>query len=130
MQSVVKTLNTLYQEESSLHRNDVEKEGFAWIDENDYQANVISFIRKGAKNKKSTLVVCNFSDKEHLGYILGVPSKGEYEVIFNSDSEEFGGETQNTLQVLEPQKEEQHGQKHSIKLTIAPLSVIYLQKIK
>jgi 1,4-alpha-glucan branching enzyme len=53
VQNCVQTLNALYKDEVSLHRNDIINEGFSWIDENDYSANVIAFIRKGAKKPKT-----------------------------------------------------------------------------
>jgi 1,4-alpha-glucan branching enzyme len=128
MQRCVKELNRLYKEEPSLHRNDVEKEGFFWIEENDYSANVIAFVRKGARNQKPIIVICNFSDKEHTNYRLGVPSRGEYGVIFSSDDLIFGGGSREYEKIKSSQKEE-HGYKSSIEITLAPLSVLYLKKV-
>ena len=127
--SCVKELNRLYKTEPSLHRNDVEPEGFSWIEENDYNANVIAFIRKGARNQKPVIIICNFADKEHTGYPLGLPSKGVYEEIFNSDLTEFGGKTQELRGFTSLTKEAQ-GRKNSLNITLAPLSVSYLKKIK
>jgi len=129
VQNLVKTLNGLYKNESALYRNDVEKEGFEWIEENDYSANVISFIRKGAKNRKPVIIVCNFADKEHKGYRLGLPSKGKYQEIFNSNSEEFGGYGSLNPETLNSIKEECHNRANMLYLSIPPLSVIYLKKV-
>lgn len=130
IQKILKTLNTLYKEEPSLHRNDVEKDGFSWIDENDYQANVISFIRKGARNQKPVIVVCNFADKEHIGYPIGLPTKGEYEEIFNSDDTEFGGFGMTNKKPIKSIAQPHHGRKNMLKLNLAPLSVVYLKRVK
>jgi len=129
VQRCVKTLNALYKTEPSLHRNDVINEGFSWIEENDYQANVIAFIRKGAKNQKPIIIVCNFSGKEHQGYPIGVPTKGKYQQLFNSDLIEFGGSTKE-LKIVKSIPKESHGRKNMIELTLPPLSVIYLKKCK
>jgi 1,4-alpha-glucan branching enzyme len=130
VQKTVQQLNQLYQQEKALHVNDVEAEGFEWIDENDYQANVISFIRKGARNQASIIVVCNFSDKEHIGYPIGVPSKGKYVEIFNSNSSEFGGHTPPNETPIKSVAKAQHGRKNMIEITLPPLSVLYLKKTK
>ncbi len=129
VQNVLKELNHLYKIEPSLHRNDVEKEGFSWIDENDYSANVISFIRKGARNEKPLIIICNFSDKEHIGYVLGVPTSGEYVEIFNSNDKSFGGYTETNTTPIKSQAKECHGRKNSLHVTLAPLSVVYLKKV-
>lgn len=129
VQESVKVLNKLYRDEPSLHKNDVEKEGFTWIDENDNRANVISFIRKGAKNQKPIVIVCNFADKEHKGYPIGLPSKGEYMEIFNSNSEVFGGTSQVQTKILKSKTKTYHGRKNSLELDLDPLSVVYLKKV-
>ena len=129
VQESVKVLNKLYRDEPSLHKNDVEEEGFTWIDENDNRANVISFIRKGAKNQKPIVIVCNFADKEHKGYPIGLPSKGEYREIFNSNSEVFGGTSQIQTKILKSKTKPYHGRKNSLELDLDPLSVVYLKKV-
>jgi 1,4-alpha-glucan branching enzyme len=127
VQNSVRVLNKLYKDEPALHRNDVEKEGFSWIDENDYTANVISFIRKGARNQKQIIVVCNFAGKEHTNYKLGLPSKGTYIEIFNSDYVDFGGSS-TALRSIKSVAKQQHGRKNMLEITLPPLSVIYLKK--
>ncbi|WP_457749781.1 1,4-alpha-glucan branching protein GlgB [Sulfurimonas sp.] len=128
VQHCVQILNKLYKTEHSLSRNDVINEGFSWIDENDYSANVIAFVRKGAKNQKPIIIVCNFSGKEHVNYPIGVPSKGTYEEIFNSDNVAFGG-TSKQMEPLKSLPKEYNGRKNMLKITLAPCSVIYLKKI-
>ena len=127
--TLLKTLNKLYQTEPSLHKNDVEPEGFEWIDENDYQANVISFVRKGSKRDKPIIVICNFSDKTHVDYPIGLPSRGIYEEIFNSQSLEFDGWNITNEAPMKSCAKVQHGRKNMLYLTLAPLSVIYLKKM-
>lgn len=130
VQHCIKTLNHLYSHEGSLHKNDVEVGGFEWIDENDYTANVISFVRKGGRSDPSLVIVCNFADKEHIGYTLGVPTKGAYEEIFNSQSQAFGGYGTLNHGTLKTENQACHGRKNSIKLNLPALSVVYLKKSK
>ena len=129
VQTLLKTVNKLYIDEPSLHYNDVEPEGFYWIDENDYTANVISFVRKGAKNHKPIIIICNFSDKEHRGYRLGVPTKGVYEEFFNSNDTLFDGYGSLNPKPLTSIRETCHGRDDMIELDISALSVIYLKKV-
>jgi len=130
MQELVKTLNKLYKNESALHRHDTHTDGFEWIDERDYQANVISFIRKGAKNRKPLIIVCNFSGKVHNGYEIGLPSKGVYEEIFCSEDEAFGGLGAANPKSIKSTKQECHGRENMLKIDLAPLSVSYFKRVK
>ncbi|PHS38968.1 MAG: 1,4-alpha-glucan branching enzyme [Sulfurovum sp.] len=127
--NLLKTLNKLYQDEPSLHKNDVEAEGFEWIDENDYEANVISFIRRGSKRDKPIVVICNFSDKIHRDYPIGLPSKGTYEEIFNSQSAEFDGWNITNDAPMKSRARVHHGRKNMLHVTLPPLAVIYLKKM-
>ncbi|MBD3824038.1 MAG: 1,4-alpha-glucan branching protein GlgB [Epsilonproteobacteria bacterium] len=129
VQNLLARLNELYKNEPSLHYNDVEKAGFNWIDENDYRANVISFVRKGARSHAPLIIVCNFADKEHIGYTIGIDKEGEYEEIFTSDDANFGGEGKRNALLL-TSKEACHGRKYSLKLNLAPLSVVYLKRVR
>jgi 1,4-alpha-glucan branching enzyme len=128
MQNLLKTLNKLYQDEPSLHKNDVEPKGFEWIDENDNEANVISFIRKGNGSDKPIIVICNFSDKVHEGYPVGVSLRGEYREIFNSQSLEFEGWNIINEEPMKTIPKEQHGRKNTLHVKLPPLGVIYLKK--
>ena len=126
--TLVKNLNKLYIDEPALHKNDVEKEGFEWINENDADANVIAFIRKGSKRDAPIVVICNFSDKAHANYPIGIPTKGTYEEIFNSQSAEFNGSDAEEKLPLTSINSEHHGKKHTLYVTLPPLSVLYLKK--
>ena len=129
IQNLVKVLNKLYQDEPALHLNDTEADGFEWIDENDYRANVISFIRKGGRKKDSIIVLCNFSDKTHENYPIGIPSKGEYTEIFNSQSSQFDGWNISNKEPIKSVKKVHHGRAHMLHVTLPALSVLYLKKV-
>ncbi len=126
IKNIVKKLNRLYQDEPALHKNDNESNGFEWIDETDYQANVIAFIRKGDKKDKEIIIICNFSDETRKGYPVGVSKQGVYEEIFNSQSPEFDGWGFNNEPVKTKAKPH-HGRKYSLEVTLPPLGVVYLK---
>lgn len=126
--NLIKELNRLYKKESALHLYDCDPKGFEWIDENDYSANVISFIRKAKNRKDDIVVVCNFSDKPHIGYELGISEKGEYKEIFNSQDKKFAGWDSKKEITLKTRNKSVHGREFSLKVTLPPLSVVYIKK--
>jgi len=127
VQNTIKSLNKLYKDEPALHKNDNEVEGFEWIDETDYQANVIAFIRKGDNKDNDIIIVCNFSDKVHEGYPIGISKEGLYEEIFNSQDPQFDGWNITNDEPIRSQEAEQHGRKFRLDVTLPPLGVVYLK---
>jgi len=128
LQHLVQSLNHLYQTHPALYKNDVEPTGFEWIDEQDYRANVIAFIRKGDAGDTPIIVVCNFSDKIHAGYPLGVSTAGSYQEIFNSQSPAYAGWDISNPTPLETTPTPHHGRDHTLTVTLPPLGVILLQQ--
>jgi 1,4-alpha-glucan branching enzyme len=128
VQNLVKELNRLYKEEPSLHKFDTDSHGFEWIDERDYESNVISFIRKGDKKDEPIIVVCNFSDCLRENYPIGIPKRGVYREIFNSQSKEFEGWGATNTEPLKTEAKEQHGRKNRLLVTLPALGVVFLKK--
>ena len=126
--NLMKELNTLYKKEPALHLYDCDSRGFEWIDENDYRANVIAYIRKAKKPQDDIIVVCNFSDKPHIGYEFGISQEGRYKEIFNSQNRKFAGWDKEKSATLTTQNRSVHGRDFSIKVTLPPLSVKYIKK--
>ena len=85
-----RNLNKFYKENKTFWQVDFDWGGFEWIDCNDNDHSMVSFIRK-ADDGSFVVVVCNFTPEVHRGYNLGVPAAGSYEEVFNSDASEFGG---------------------------------------
>ncbi len=125
---IIKELNKLYKKEPALHKYDCDPKGFEWIDENDHSANVISYIRKAKKSKDNIIVVCNFSDKPHIGYEVGISEEGKYKEIFNSQDKQFAGWSSKNKEILKTIDKSVHGRDLSLKVTLPPLSVIYIKK--
>ncbi|MFA5428834.1 MAG: alpha amylase C-terminal domain-containing protein, partial [Sulfurimonas sp.] len=129
IQKMVKELNKLYKEEPSLHRFDTDIHGFEWIDEMDYEANVITFIRKGDSKDEPIIVICNFSDHLRENYPIGVPKRGTYQEIFNSQSKEFEGWGATNPEPIKTTAKEQHGRKNRLLVTLPALGVIFLKRV-
>ena len=86
----MRDLNRLYRSEPSLHELDVRPEGFAWIDCNDHESSVVSFVRRATDPADFTLFILNFTPVVRQSYRLGVPEAGRYRELINTDAEAYG----------------------------------------
>ena len=128
MQRLVKRLNEVYRSEPALALLDDRPEGFEWIDFHDAENTVWSFLRKApAGAGHDLLVVVNATPVVRHGYRIGVPVTGSYELILNSDAEEFGGSGRTRSPNVESDKIEAHGRDHSIEIELPPLAVLILK---
>ena len=117
--------NAFYLETKPLWDLDFSWEGFQWICADDNQNNCASFLRKDSKGD-FILAVCNFSPVHRPGYRLGVPCRGTYQCVFNSDDERFGGSGLGDKEPLSSEDIPMHGQDQSLVIDIPPMSgVIY-----
>ncbi len=91
MKSYVKDLNHLYKAERALWFDDFTNNGFEWINCVDSHSSVVSFVRKSDVVDESLVVVANFTPVPLTSHKLGMPYKGEYYEIFNSDDLKYGG---------------------------------------
>ena len=127
IQNYSRALNKFYLENKSLWQVDFDWNGFQWIDCNDNDNSVISFIRKAEDSADYLIAVCNFTPEVRKNYRIGVPDKGAYVEVFNSDSEEFGGSGVKNSDKLLTEDFPWHNRNQSISLTIPPLAVIFLR---
>ena len=128
MQNYSRALNKFYLDNPTLWKIDFDWNGFRWIDCNDNNNSVISFIRKTEDESDYVIAICNFTPEVHHGYRLGVPDIGAYVEIFNSDAAEFGGSGVKNETALHTENFPWHNQKQSILLTIPPLATIFLRR--
>lgn len=126
MQDYSRALNKFYLDNKSLWQVDFDRNGFQWIDCNDNDNSIISFIRKAEDSDDYLIVICNFTPNAKEGYRIGVPNAGAYVEVFNSDAEEFGGKGIKNSTLL-TEEIPYHNRNHSITMTIAPLATIYLR---
>jgi 1,4-alpha-glucan branching enzyme len=123
----VQDLNTLYRNETPLHELDCGPGGFEWIDANDSQASVITFLRRGRSNDDLFLVACNFTPVPRTNYLVGVPRAGTWREALNSDAQAYGGSGWGNLGGLDPVPVTKHGRPRAINLTLPPLGCIFLK---
>ena len=91
IQNFVKELLHMYRKYPALYTMDDRREGFEWINANDGDRSIFSFVRHGKTGRNSLLFVCNFTPVERPDYRVGVPKKKQYTLILDSEDARFGG---------------------------------------
>ncbi|MDF9797211.1 1,4-alpha-glucan branching enzyme [Catalinimonas alkaloidigena] len=127
LQWMVKQLNEFYHSEPAFYEFQFQPEGFEWIDINDWQNSVISFVRKGHQQQNNVYVVINFTPVVRENYRIGVPNKGYMKEVFNTDDVEFNGSGVLNSGSLETLPIPMHGQPRSVNLTLPPLGAVFLK---
>ena len=120
----VADLNRLYRAEPALHQIDFEQPGFEWVDCNDSEQSVLSFLRRPRDGSALVLVVCNFTPVPRMNYVVGVPGGGYWREIANSDATLYGGSGMGNLGGIEAAPVAAHGRFHSLAITLPPLAVL------
>jgi 1,4-alpha-glucan branching enzyme len=128
VQSWVRDLNALYRREPALHELDFDEAGFKWVDFNDADHSIVSYVRRGRTTSDIILVVCNFTPVAHYGYHVGVPAGGVWTEVLNSDALEYGGGGLGNAGAAEAGPAPFHGHGQSLSLTLPPLGVVIFKK--
>ena len=125
LQDYVRDLNAFYLNTPALWEIDYSWEGFKWICENDNDSNIIAFMRTD-KHGKIVVVVQNFSPVTRTDYRIGVPERGVYTEVFNSDLQKYGG-WGNANGKIRTKSTAMQGFMQSISLTVPPMATVVLQ---
>jgi 1,4-alpha-glucan branching enzyme len=127
VQRWVEDLNRLYRQEPALHRWDCRPEGFEWVDANDADNGVLTFLRRGQSEEETVLVVCHFTPVPRTNYRVGVPRGGYWRELLNSDAHEYGGSGCGNAGGVEAAPVPWHGRHHSLNLTLPPLAALFFK---
>ena len=127
VQRLIRDLNRIYRREPALHQVDFSPDGFEWIDADNAEASVIAFLRKPAAEGAPLLVVCNFTPVPRRNFLIGVPRRGTWKEILNSDAREYGGSGWGNLGEVESVPVSAHGRVESLNLSLPPLATIVLR---
>ena len=123
IQNWVKKLLHIYRKNPALYELDSSWGGFEWINANDADRSIYSFIRKSKDGKNQLLFVCSFTPVARPDYRVGVPAKKTYKLILDSDSEEFGGCGRQRPQSYKAVEAECDGRPYSIAYPLEPYGV-------
>ncbi|MCC7043815.1 MAG: alpha amylase C-terminal domain-containing protein, partial [Acidobacteria bacterium] len=128
MQRFMRDLNDVYRHEPALHEVDFEPAGFSWIDCNDYESSVISFVRRARDPRRFVVAVLNFTPIVRTDYRIGVPEPGYYQERINSDAVWYGGGNVGNEGGLHTEPIPAHGHAQSLRLAIPPLAGLIFAK--
>jgi len=120
-------LNRVYRHEAALHEVDFDPAGFSWIDCNDWDSSVISFVRRAHNPRDFVVAVLNWTPIVRTGYRIGVPEAGYYREILNSDAGLYGGSNVGNEGGVETEPVAAHGHMQSLSLTLPPLAALLLK---
>ncbi len=126
MQAYVKELNHLYAEESAFWAEDFDPNGFQWIECDDAESSIVSFVRRS--QEKELVFLCNFTPVVHRGFSLGVPQEGVYHERLNSDAARFGGSDVINAVPLQSKAEPAGRCPFRVELDVPPLGMVILER--
>jgi 1,4-alpha-glucan branching enzyme len=126
VQQLLRDLNRLYSATPALHEIDFDGAGFEWIDWNDRDSSILSWLRRD-RHGHSIICVANLTPLVRESYRIGVPEGGTYRIVLNTDDRNYGGSGVGSDTVTSSDVE-QHERPFSLDLTLPPLATIFLEK--
>jgi len=127
LQKFVGDLNRLYAASPALWQGDYDHAGFQWIDCNDRENSVLSFLRQTGDGQNHTVVILNLTPVPRPDYRLGVPLAGPWQEVLNSDAGIYAGSNGGNCGGVTAQEIPLHGQAASAGFFLPPLSVVVFQ---
>ena len=120
----------LVQSEPALHALDHDPSGFQWIDQHNAEQSILTYVRYAKPYEEPLVVVLNLTPTPYHHYRIGVPLKGTYEEIMNSDKVIYGGSNLFNGTPINTQEEPSHGFLQSLDITVSPLSLTLLKWVR
>ncbi|MDX2416845.1 MAG: 1,4-alpha-glucan branching protein GlgB [Xanthomonadales bacterium] len=126
IQDLVSDLNRVYRDTAALHELDFSHEGFEWIDWQDADSSVLCWLRR-ASDGAFVVCVSNFTPLVRSGYRIGVPQRGYYSELLNTDSVRYGGSGVGVHDDIHTEDVAAHGHQQSLQIDLPPLATIMLK---
>jgi 1,4-alpha-glucan branching enzyme len=127
LMSFVESVNELYIKAPAFYETDVSASGFQWVDQQDHEKSILSFLRKSYDGRQVILCVFNLKPVTRTNYRLGVPHDGYWQEVLNSDATFFGGSGIGNYGGREATPIPYHGLWHSLSLTLPPLAAVFFK---
>lgn len=129
IQNCIRDLNKLYKNYPALYEKQFDHSGFEWLEWNDSENSVLTYMRKGEKAKETLVVICNFTPVPRENYRVGVhsdifKSKKQLSEIFNSNASNYGGSGDYLSDAITVSNTSWNGRENSIEVSLAPLAVM------
>jgi len=123
-----KALTSFYKKEAALYQLDHKPEGFHWIDADNMEQSIYSYLRYAKDTSDYLVVILNCTPNTYEEFSLGVPELATYQEVFNTDKLEFGGSGVINKRVIKASKQSYHKMPYQITIRLAPLSVTILKR--
>ena len=123
LQAFVKELLHLYKNNKCLYEYDCYPEGFEWINADDGDRSIFSFVRHSESGKSNMLFVINFTPVERPDYRVGTTCRRKHTLVLNSDDKKFGGTGKRRPKEYKPAKKECDGRKYSFRYKLPAYGV-------
>ena len=123
MLTLIRDLNQFYKSEPALYQFSFSERGFEWVDYSDSENSVMIFMRKGEQRTDALIVVCNFTPEARQLYRVGVPLRGTWTEIFNSDNAKYGGSGVLNQGLLHTAPVKFHNKDYSVSISLPPLGI-------
>jgi 1,4-alpha-glucan branching enzyme len=126
----IKDINAVYREHEALWSCENSWDGFKWIDADNNEQGILSYLRyDGAEQEEELLVVANVGLQSFDKFRIGVPEEGEYEEIFSTDDAKYGGNGRCNLEIVASEPEPMHGMPYSIEVKVPVLGGMLLKRL-
>lgn len=123
LKDFVSELLKIYKKYPAAYAGDMDPEAFQWINADDCDRSILSFVRKSPTGRNNLLFVCNYTPLERKDYRVGVPKKKKYKLLLNSADPVYGGEYPIMKTEYQASSKPCDNQKYSIGYKLPPLSV-------
>ncbi len=127
VQDLVRDLNAFYKAENALFEYAFDQRGFQWIDYGDRENSVMIYQRQANAKEELIIVICNFTPAVRYLYRVGVPYRGQWKEVFNSDDKKYGGSGVLNQSLLNTSPVKFHSRDYSVSLNLPPLAVSILK---
>ncbi|HYX28985.1 MAG TPA: 1,4-alpha-glucan branching protein GlgB [Pyrinomonadaceae bacterium] len=124
---LISDLNGLYAKHAALWEADADASGFSWIEVDNAAENIVAFRRIAPSTGKEIIFIGNFSPLTREGHRIGLPRKGSYKQILNSDHEKYGGSGVGVVRNIKAEKTPWQGLDYSAAITLPPLAAMWFE---
>jgi len=121
---LVRDLNHFYRDNPALAWSDIHPEGFRWVNCNDGDNSVLSFLRTSEDGHEKYLIVGNYTPVLRTGYRVGVPTKGFWKECINTDAEYYGGSGEGNCGGMQAEDKAWDDMPNSLTLTLPPMATV------
>lgn len=123
IQDFTKALLHLYRKYPCMYELDHSWDGFEWMNPNDYERSIFSFVRKSKNGKNNLLFICSFTPVEREDYQVGVPKAGSYKLVLDSEDTLFGGPGVKRKKSYRALKRDCDGRDYALVYPLAPYGI-------